>query len=165
VEDTLGVRRDERETLEGFLDWYRAVVARKVEGLTLDEAKRARTPTGVSALGIVKHLGWAERGWFREIFAGEEVETIDSDDDNSAEFALGSDDTVDSILTFYRTEVERSKRIVAESYSLDALSAKATEYRERVSLRWILVHMLEETARHAGHLDLMRESIDGTTGD
>jgi hypothetical protein len=165
VDDTLGVRRNERETLTGFLDWYRAVVERKVDGLTLDQARTVRTSTGLCALGVVKHLGWVERGWFREIFAGEDVETIDWEDDNSAEFAIGGDDTVGSISAFYRTEVENSRRVVAEASSLEDLSAKATRFRENVSLRWILVHMLEETARHAGHLDLMRESIDGTTGD
>jgi hypothetical protein len=165
MEDTLGVRRSESETLGGFLDWYRAVVERKIDGLTLDEARTVRTPTGMSPLGIVKHLGWVERGWFREIFAGEDVETIDWEGDNSAEFALGTDDTVDSILAFYRTELDHSRRVVAECPSLDSLSAKATGFREHVSLRWILVHMLEETARHAGHLDLMRETIDGKTGD
>jgi hypothetical protein len=165
MDDILGVRRDERETVAGFLDWYRAVVERKVDGLSPDAARTVMTPTGMSPLGIVQHLGWAERGWFREIFAGEDVESIDGEDDNSAEFAVGTDDSVDSVLEFYRTEVEHSRRIVAESPSLDALSARPTKYREHVSLRWILVHMLEETARHAGHLDLMRETIDGTTGD
>jgi hypothetical protein len=165
VKDTLGVRRSETDTLAGFLDWYRAVVERKVDGLTLDEARTVRTPTGMSPLGIVKHLGWVERGWFREIFAGEEVEPTDGEDDNSAEFALGPDDTVDSVLTFYRTEVDHSRRVVAGCPSLDTLSVEPTKYREHVSLRWILVHMLEETARHAGHLDLMREAIDGRTGD
>lgn len=165
MEDTLGVRRAENETLTGFLDWYRAVVERKVDGLTLDEATAVRTPTGMSPLGIVKHLGWVERGWFREVFAGEDFGPIDWEGDNSAEFALGPDDTVDSILAFYRAEVDYSRRIAAKSPSLDALSATATQFREHVSLRWILVHMLEETARHAGHLDLMREAIDGTTGD
>ena len=165
MEDTLGVRRPEGETLGGFLDWYRAVVERKIGGLTLEQARTVRTPTGLSPLGVVKHLGWVERGWFREVFAGEDVETVDWEGDNSAEFALGADDTVDSIVAFYRTEVDHSRRVVAESPSLDALSAKATQFREHVSLRWILVHMLEETARHAGHLDLMRETIDGTTGD
>jgi Protein of unknown function (DUF664) len=165
MEDTLGVRRNESETLGGFLDWYRAVVARKVDGLTLDEARTVRTPTGMSPLGIVKHLGFAERGWFREVFAGEDFGPIDWEGDNAAEFALGTDESVDSVVAFYRTEVDHSRRIVAESPSLDALSARATGFREHVSLRWILVHMLEETARHAGHLDLMRETIDGQTGD
>jgi Protein of unknown function (DUF664) len=165
VEDTLGVRRGERETLEGFLDWYRAVVERKVDGLTLDDAKRVMTPTGMSALGVLKHLGWVERGWFRETFAGEDVEAIDMDGDNSAEFAIRSDDTVESVLAFYRSEVEQSRRVSSDAASLEALSAKETNYRERVSLRWIMIHMLEETARHAGHLDLMREDIDGQVGD
>jgi uncharacterized damage-inducible protein DinB len=165
VDDLLGVRRGERETLEGYLDWFRAVIERKVEGLTLEQASAARTPSGMSALGIVKHLGWVERGWFREVFAGEDVESIDSDGDNSAEFALGADDTVGSVVAFYRQEVEHSRRVVGESPSLDAISVKATVVHGNVSLRWILVHMVEETARHAGHLDLMRETIDGSTGD
>lgn len=159
------MRRGERETLEGFLDWYRAVVERKLDGLTTDDAKRVRTPTGMSALGILKHLGWVERGWFRETFAGEDVEAIDVNGDNSAEFASGGDDTVDSVIGFYRGEVEQARRVAREARSLDALSARETTLREHVSLRWVMVHMLEETARHAGHLDLMREEIDGQVGD
>jgi hypothetical protein len=165
VDDNLGVRQGERETLGGFLDWYRAVVERKVDGLTLEDAKRITTPTGMSALGIVKHLGWVERGWFRETFSGEDIEAIDADGDNSAEFAIGSEDTVESVVAFYRAEVEEARRVVREVPSLDALSVRETGFRERVSLRWIMVHMLEETARHAGHLDLMREDIDGQVGD
>ena len=88
MDDVLGVRRDETSTLSGFLDWYRAVIERKVDGLNLEQASRVRTPSGLSALGVVKHLGWVERGWFREIFAGEDVETVDGEDDNSAEFTL-----------------------------------------------------------------------------
>jgi hypothetical protein len=165
MDDPLGVRRGEREMLDGFLDWYRAVVERKVTGLTREDARRVRTPTGMSALGIVKHLGWAERGWFRETFAGEEPGAMDTDGDRSDEFVIGDDDTVDSVLASYRDEVERSRRVCSGAPSLDALSARETRYRDRVSLRWIMVHMLEETARHAGHLDLMREDIDGQVGD
>jgi len=165
MEDPLGVRRGERETLEGFLDWYRAVVERKVDGLSPDEAKQVMTPTGMSPLGVLQHLGWVERGWFRETFAGEEVEAIETDGDNSLEFATATADTVESVLTFYRAEVEQSRRVSSEAPSLDSLSARETSFREHVSLRWIMVHMLEETARHAGHLDLMREEIDGQVGD
>jgi uncharacterized damage-inducible protein DinB len=164
VEDILGVRRDERWTLEGALDWYRAVVEHKVQGLESKEAKRIMTPTGLSLLGVIQHLGWVERAWFREVFTGEEVESIDSEADNSAEFAVDPDSTAESILEFYREEVERARKIVGGS-SLETLSARTTSFGERVSLRWILVHMLEETARHAGHMDLMREAIDGRTGD
>jgi hypothetical protein len=119
----------------------------------------------MSPLGILQHLGWVARGWFRDTFAGEDVEAIDLDGDNSAEFAIGSNDTVESVIAFYRAEVEEARRVVRESPSLDALSARETSYGEHVSLRWVMVHMLEETARHAGHLDLMREEIDGQVGD
>jgi hypothetical protein len=164
VEDYLGVRQGERETVGGFLDWYRSVVERKVDGLTPGDAKQVRTPSGMSVLGILKHLGWVERGWFRETFAGEDVPSIDVDGDNSAEFAIGTDDTVESVIAF-RAEVEEARRIVREAPSLDALSSKETNYGEHVRLRWVMVHMLEETSRHAGHLDLMREEIDGQVGD
>jgi hypothetical protein len=114
---------------------------------------------------IVKHLGWVERGWFREIFAGEDVEAIGADDDDSAEFATDDHDTAESVLAFYRAEVEEARRVTGEAPSLDALSAGETKHQGQVSLRWIMVHMLEETARHAGHLDLIREDIDGQVGD
>ena len=164
MEDTLGVRRDERETLEGALDWYRAVVQNKIEGLQPERVKAIMTPTGLSLLGVIKHLGWVERGWFREVFAGEDVEAVDSGEDNSMEFVLDADDSLESVLTFYRDEIVRSRQIAAGS-SLEALSARPTRFGEHVRLRWVLVHMLEETARHAGHMDLMREGIDGRTGD
>jgi len=165
VEDFLGVRQGERETLTGFLDWYRAVVERKVDGLAPRDARRVMTPTGMSPLGVLKHLGWVERGWFRDIFAGEDVEAIDEDGDNSAEFAVGPDDSAHSVMAFYRAEVEEARRVVRGAPSLDVLSAREADLGGQVSLRWIMVHMLEETARHAGHLDLMREQIDGQVGD
>jgi len=118
VSDRLGGRHDEGPLLCGFLDWYRAVVVRKVENLPLEAAKRVMTPTGLSALGIVAHLGWVERNWFRWRFAGEDVTVLYGEDDtNAVQFALGPLDTVDSVV------------------------------------------------RHAGHLDIMREEIDGRTGD
>jgi len=165
VEDTLGVRRPERDTLTGSLDWYRAVVENKLDGLSFDQASSIMTPTGLSVLGVVNHLAWVERGWFRDIFVGQDVESIDAPDDNSAKFAVGPDDTIESVVAFYRAEVAEARRVVAAAPSLDSLSARETRFGEQVSLRWILVHMLEETARHAGHLDILRETIDGRTGD
>ena|SRR5579872_2448992 len=164
MDDPLGVRRPERETVEGALDWYRAVAEGKVEGLSPAQSCRVMTPTGLSLLGVVKHLGWVERGWFREIFAGEAVASIDAEGDNSAEFVIDPDDTIESVLAFYRDEVAHSREI-ASAASLDTVSAKQTRFEEHVSLRWILVHMLEETARHTGHMDVMREAIDGRLGD
>jgi hypothetical protein len=160
----LGVQLGERELLEGFLDWYRGVVENKVSGLALEDAIRVMTPTGLSPLGIVKHLGDVEQSWFRQRFAGEEVE-LPGDDDFHAAFRIETGETCASVLAFYRESAERSRRIVHAS-PLDALSAGDDHpVFGRVSLRWIMVHMLEETARHAGHLDLMREEIDGKTGD
>ena len=160
----LGGQFDERNLLDGFLDWYRGVVENKVGGLALEDATRVMTPTGLSPLGIVKHLGDVEQSWFRQRFAGEEVE-LPGDDDSHAAFRIDPGETCASVLAFYRESVEHSRRIVNGS-SLDALSAGDVHaLYGRVSLRWIMVHMLEETARHAGHLDLMREQIDGRTGD
>ncbi len=161
-DDVLGVRRPEREMVTGFLDWYRQVVANKVEGLSLEQASTIMTPTGLSPLGIVKHLTWAEAGWFRDTFAGE---PIGGEVSNAESFQLARDETVESVVAGYRDECAHSRRITDAAQSLDDLSARAAEIRGRVSLRWILVHMLEETARHAGHLDLMRETLDGRTGD
>ena len=162
AEDVLQVRQSEAVTLDGFMDWYRAVVTNKVRGMSLDDASRVMTPSGMSPLGIIKHLTWAEEGWFFDTFAGEwRGEEIS----NEASFAVQPGDTVESVLAAYAAECDRSRRIVRQAGSLDTLSARAGEVRGHVSLRWILVHMIEETARHAGHLDIMREQIDGRTGD
>jgi len=161
-DDLLGVRTPEREMLAGFSDWYRAVVVNKVDGLALEDASRVMTPTGMSPLGIVKHLAWAECGWFRDAFAGEDVPEEASSEES---FRVAPGNTVDSVIAAYRDECAHARRITDAAASLDDLSSEATEIRGRVSLRWIVIHMLEETARHAGHLDVMREHIDGRTGD
>ena len=160
--DVLGVRRPERELLAGFLDWYRQVVTNKVEGLSLEQASTVMTPSGLSPLGIVKHLTWVEAAWFRDTFAAEPIgsELLSADS-----FRLTPDETVESVVVGYHDECAHSRRTSDAASSLDELSARAAEVRGHVSLRWILVHMLEETAHHAGHLDLMRETLDGRTGD
>jgi hypothetical protein len=160
----LGGQLGERELLEGFLDWYRGVVENKVRGLSLEDATRVMTPTGLSPLGVVKHLGDVEQSWFRQRFAGEEVE-LPGDDDFHAAFRIDPGETCASVVAFYRESTEHSRRIVSAS-SLDALGAGDPHpVFGLVSLRWTMVHVLEETARHAGHLDLMREQVDGQTGD
>ena len=160
VATDLGGRADERELLCGFLDWLRAVVERKVDGLSLEEATRVMTPTGLSVLGVVQHLAWVQRLWFRWRFAWEDVDVADEGQD----FAIRPGATIESVLEGYRDESDRARRITAAA-SLDDLSANEHTLYGRVSLRWILVHEIEETARHAGHLDLMREQVDGRTGD
>jgi uncharacterized damage-inducible protein DinB len=148
--------------LTGFLDWYRTVVEHKVQGLSADSASKAMTETGLSPLGIVAHLAAVEVGWFAETFAGEAIDPVW---DTHGCFKLNDNDSVDSIVAEYQAACARSRSIVDATASLDVLSTRSDDFRGPVSLRWILVHMLEETARHAGHLDIMREAIDGQTGD
>jgi uncharacterized damage-inducible protein DinB len=162
LSDPLGSRADERATLTGVLDWYRTVIEHKVQGLTTDVASRAMTTTGLSPLGVVAHLAAVEVGWFGETFAGQPVDPVW---DDHGSFRLLSQDSVDSIVDEYRTACTRSRSIVEAARSLDVLSVQPDQFRGQVSLRWILIHMVEETARHAGHLDIMREAIDGQTGD
>ena len=119
------------------------------------------TPTGLSPLGVIAHLAATEVGWFAESFSGEPVDPMW---ETHGSFRLTADDTVSSVLEEYEASCARSRRIVDAAPSLDALSVEEHEIFGHVSLRWILVHMVEETARHAGHLDLMRETIDGSTG-
>jgi hypothetical protein len=165
LSDFLGSRGAEREMLGGFLDWYHAVVVNKLAGLTDDQAAAVATPSGLSPLGIVKHLTVVERDWFRFQFAGEDIDLPNVGDDNAPTFDVSPADTVADVVAEYQTENERAGRIVADAPSLDALSARDTGMRGHVSLRWVLVHMIEETARHGGHLDILREAIDGRTGD
>jgi hypothetical protein len=158
----LGARTNEREMLCGFLDWYRSVVEHKVDGLAMDDASRAMTATGLCPLGIVAHLAAVEVGWFEETFTGG---AIDPMWDDHRSFRLRPNDTVESVVSEYHDACTRSREIETGAASLDGLSVREDPYRGNVSLRWILVHMIEETARHAGHLDIIREAIDGQTGD
>jgi uncharacterized damage-inducible protein DinB len=152
----------EREMLEGYLDWYRVVVVRKVEGLPRDLALRPMEPGILSALGIVKHLGWVERNWSRKVILGESYPVPWNDEDPDADLRIEDDETVESVIAFYRSEWEAADAIWS-TRSLDDTGESRSQ--GTVSVRWILLHMIEETARHAGHLDLIAESLDGRTGD
>jgi hypothetical protein len=152
----------EREMLDGYLRWYRLVVVRKVDGLPRDLAVRPMEPGILSALGIVKHLGWVERNWSRKVILGETYPVPWSDEDPDAELRIEDDETVESVIAFYRSEWEAADAI----WSMRSLDDTGRHHElGTVSLRWILLHMIEETARHAGHLDLIAESLDGRTGD
>ncbi|HEY7137041.1 MAG TPA: DinB family protein [Acidimicrobiia bacterium] len=158
----------EGELLVGFLDWYRTVVEHKVEDLSFADAARVVTPSGLSPLGIVKHLHAVEQNWLEQVFEGRDVDlplgTDEDPDDAGPSFRVTEDDSVDAVVAAYRAGGETLRRVV-ESNTLDDRSASEVPWYGHVTLRWVLVHLLEETARHAGHLDLMREQIDGRTGD
>jgi uncharacterized damage-inducible protein DinB len=152
----------EREMLEGYLQWYRVVVVRKVEGLPRDLALRPIEPGILSALGIVKHLGWVERNWSRRVILGEDYPVPWNDADPDADLRIEDDETVESVVAWYRSEWEAADAIWG-ARSIDDTGEHPRE--GTVSIRWILMHMIEETARHAGHLDLITEQLDGRTGD
>jgi len=156
----------EKETLEAYLDYHRATALWKLEGLSDEDVRRPMTPSGLTMLGLIKHMAYSERWWFQGCFLGQDVEVLwswdEDEDDPDAEFRVEPDETTEGIVTMFREETERARDIVHEA-SLDDLSRLPR--RSDYSLRWILLHTLQETARHNGHLDLMRESLDGTTGE
>ena len=158
---------DERVTLTGFLDWYRLTIVTKVEGLTDEQARTRFVGSDTSLLGLVRHLSEVERSWFRRRLRGEDAPPLYySDADPDGDFHPGTDWTVAEAVATYGRECAVSRGSVADTASLDELTVvDIGDYGVRVSLRWILVHMIEETARHAGHADILRELIDGSTGD
>ncbi|MGH8776771.1 MAG: DinB family protein [Jiangellaceae bacterium] len=155
----------ERPMLEQFLDFHRATVHLKVAGLSEDDAWRRFVPSLTSAAGIVKHLYYVEQGWFRSRLAGEQDLFVPWTDENpDADFERAEGDSVEGLLASYAEQCDRS-RAVAASMQLDDLAAAPGRDGRHTTLRWVLVHMIEETARHNGHLDLIREIVDGQTGE
>ncbi|MDP9328436.1 MAG: DinB family protein [Actinomycetota bacterium] len=152
---------DERELLTATVDYQRAVLLRKVGGLDEDDLRRVMTPSGLTLLGLVRHLAYVERYWFQVVFAGRDADLPWSDADPDADWHPEPGETAPEIVELYRAESAVARRIASES-ELDAMSAHKDV---QVSMRWILLHMLEELARHLGHADLMREELDGATGD
>lgn len=156
----------EKEMVAAFLDYHRATLLWKVDGLTDADLRRVMTPSGLTLLGMVKHLAYVERWWFQAVFAGEVVSFPWTDADPDADWRVESDETVAAILDLYRTEVARS-RTITNAANLDDLARRPQTWPVggAQTLRWIMLHMIEETARHNGHADLMREAIDGATGE
>lgn len=155
----------EREMLEAMLDWYREGVILKTEGLRASDANRALVGSGTTIAGLVKHLASDEDGWFSEGFAGSTVEvwaSAPSGADNDWEFSSAADDDFEDLVTLYRDACERSRN-VSRGRDLDELNRG--EGWEPFTLRFAYVHMLEETARHLGHMDIIREMLDGSTGE
>ncbi|MFI5973914.1 DinB family protein [Streptomyces sp. NPDC051452] len=150
----------EKDTLRASLDRHRDAVLWKLEGLGDEPLRRPMTPTGTSLLGLVKHLAAVEYGWFVETFGGvaEPLWFTPHDD-----LRITPEETTEQIVALYGRARAAADRMIA---ALPLDSAGRPSWRDDpVSLRWTLVHMIEETARHAGHMDILRELIDGATGD
>jgi uncharacterized damage-inducible protein DinB len=160
---------DEFALLTGFLDYYRAVMVRKAEGLTRDQLAVRLGPSDLTLGGLVKHLAFAEDIWFDHRLLGndrgEPWASVDWEADPDWELHSAADDEPEAILQLYEAACERSRQAVTQVGDLDAMAKLPNRRGEVFSMRWILIHMIEETARHAGHADLIRESIDGATGD
>lgn len=147
---------DERTTLVAFLGYLRDSIVRKAEGVDDEMVRRPMVDSGTSLLGLVKHLTMAEVGWFQWTFAGRDVAI--------PALELEHGDTVDSVVADYQAAWAASNAVVEGCTDVEQRSARPGFGPEEMSLRWVLVHMVEETARHAGHADILREQIDGSTG-
>jgi len=148
----------EREALENFLDAQREGLIRKIEGLDDETARKAPTASSLSLLGLVKHAALWERRWFQVVLGGRE---FPNDKRGDADLMVGENDTVEHWVGYYREQIEQS-RAVAASMDLDSPCAR-TDIIE-CNVRYVLFHMIEETARHAGHADIIRETLDGSRG-
>lgn len=151
---------DERTALEGFLDHYRDVMVRKVRGVSEQDARKHLVPSATTLGGLLKHLRWVEHWWF-ELTLPRVPFAPKSPEERTREFGMEPNETLDELVAAYQEQCASSRAIAAE-YQLDDLGHRDGQ---DMSLRWIYLHMIEETARHAGHIDILREQIDGTTGD
>ena len=160
---------DELTTLTTWLDWFRATLRMKAGDLDSEQLNLTLAPSTMTLGGMVKHMAWVESWWFVETFLGEPAAepwvSAPWKRDRDWEWHSAADDGPEQIWGLFDREVERARAIVAEAGDLDTHAVKASRRTgEPFSLRWILVHMIEEYARHVGHADLIRESIDGSTG-
>lgn len=169
------VRADERRTLEEFLDYFRAVFVRKAEGLSEEQVRITLPPSPLDLLGLVRHMALVEQWWFTNALEGVDEQPRWADNlaaaDDEQEWRHTPADTMADALQALHAEIARARANVATHDSLDDVTAipvgppdNPDRFGPR-SLRWLLVHMIEEYARHCGHADLLREAADGATGD
>ena len=153
----------ERELLEGFLEYHRHVVSGKLRGLSEQDARRQLVPSLTTPIGLVKHAAAVERNWFQHYLAGRPREQIGGNArGDEASFQAAKDETIADVIAEYDESCAESRRI-AVGFTLD--DTVPNDQLGPVSLRWIYVHMIREHARHIGHADILREQIDGATGD
>ena len=165
----------ERQTLEEFLDYFRSVFARKVAGIDDTQARVRVGASDLDLLGLARHMAGVERWWFSQALDGSDapelwVNPTDADDAD-ADFHHQPSDTIAEATAALHAAIAESRHRVAAHASLDDVTAidvgppdNPARYGRR-SLRWLLVHLIEEYARHCGHADLLRETVDGVTGD
>lgn len=155
----------ERELLDAWLDEYRLATLLKIDGLTGEQlVERTCAPSNLSLLGVVRHLTEVEMYWLREVLLGEDVENLySSRDAPEADLTGGTAQSAADDVEAYRREIERTAASAAGWTDLDC-PVRGTRHGQQLNLRWILTHLIEEYARHLGHMDLLRERLDGATG-
>jgi uncharacterized damage-inducible protein DinB len=165
---------DEAATLTGFLDYQRATLDWKTRGLSDTQLNVSLQPTSMTLGGLLKHLAYVEDYWFTQVVAEqprpEPWASADWKSDGDWDWHSAATDSGDTLRGLWAERAERSRAIVSSQLGRDAAKALATTHpawsgQAQVSLRWVLTHMIEEYARHNGHADLLRESIDGETGE
>ncbi|MGV9232365.1 DinB family protein [Streptomyces nigra] len=159
---------DERTMLEAWLDFHRATLALKCAGLDDERLRRpAVPPSRMTLLGLVQHMAEVERNWFQRVFASLDVPPVFGED-NTDGFTLTPDRGLEEATAAWQAQIARGRELTADASLDDAgrLSEREAGHvgDAGVSLRWILVHLIEEYARHNGHADLLRERLDGVTG-
>ncbi|GCD94776.1 DinB family protein [Embleya hyalina] len=158
------VTGDEREMMRAFLDFHRATLAMKCEGLSDEELRRrSMPPSTLSLLGLVRHMAEVERTWFRRVINAEDIPLVWSDEGDFQVAYDASGSTRSEAFAAWEAEVAHSRRIEAEAESLDVIGHNA-RWDQDVSLRLVMLHLMHEYARHNGHADFLREGVDGTVG-
>ena len=158
---------DPKELLLGYLDFYRSVVARKLDGLTEPQLRGSRVPSGWTPLELLNHLVHMEARWVRWGFAAERLPEPWGDEDQSGRWHAGPEETGAELLAAMDAGGARTRAIAAgaELTDLAAVGGRFADGDRRPTLAWVLFHVLQEYARHAGHLDIARELLDGATGE
>lgn len=169
------LRADEVTTLRSFVDYYRATIRRQCAGLTVEQLRTPHPPSTMTLAGMLKHFAYVEDVWFNVRLAGNEPappwDTVDWAADGDWDWHSALDETPEQLTRLFDDAVATSERILDQVLAetpapgagvLDRTAARKVR-RGQISLRWILVHMVEEYSRHAGHADLLREALDGAT--
>jgi hypothetical protein len=158
---------DRAQVLLGYLDYFRSTVAEKVSGLSEDDVRRSVLPSGWTPLELVKHLVFMERRWLVWGFLGEPVAHPCGDDGDHGRWEVGPDESADSLVAALRSGGRRTREIVESARLSDvaALGGRFESDAEAPELERILLHVLQEYARHSGHLDVVRELLDGAVGE
>lgn len=159
----------EATLLVQYLDYQRETLLSKTDGLTHAQLAQKHTPSELTLAGLLHHLALVEEDWMEARFFGLDDRDpwagVDWEADPDWEFRTAVDLAPEQLRQRYRLACERSRQVVADATSLEQLSAQALGDGQHFSLRWVLLHLIEETARHAGHADMLREAIDGQVGE